>query len=84
MELSFIYKLYIEKDIYTQINQSSFLNLQASTHKTKLEKLYRCQKHAARLINFKDKMTSAKPLLENMKALTVYELNVFNVLCFVL
>jgi hypothetical protein len=55
----------------------------ASTHKTKLGKLYRCQKHAARVINFKDKMTSAKPLLENMKALTVYELNVFNVLSFV-
>jgi hypothetical protein len=55
----------------------------ASTHKSKLVKLYRRQKHAARLINFKDRMTSAKPLLQDMKALTVYELNVFNVLCFV-
>jgi hypothetical protein len=55
----------------------------ASTHKTKLGKLYCCQKHATRVINFKDKMTIAKPLLENMKSLTVYELNVFNVLCIV-
>jgi len=54
----------------------------ASTSKSKLERIYRQQKHSARLINFKDRYTHAKPLLEDMKALNVYELNVFNILCF--
>ena len=54
----------------------------ASTCKSKLQRLYRQQKHSARLIHFKDRFTHAKPLLEDMKALNVYELNVFNILCF--
>ena len=36
----------------------------ASTNKSKLQALYRHQKYATRIINFKDKLTSAKPLLE--------------------
>ena len=43
----------------------------ASTHKSKLENLYRHQKHAARLINCKDRYTHAKPLLKEMKALSL-------------
>ena len=42
----------------------------ASTSKSKLERLYRCQKHAARVI------------LNDMKALNVFKLNIFNILCF--
>ena len=53
-----------------------------STNKNKLQTLYRHQKHAARIINFKDKFTSAKPLLEQINALTVYEMNIFHTLCF--
>ena len=34
------------------------------TNKSKLQAPYRHQKHAATIINFKDKLTSAKPLLE--------------------
>ena len=54
----------------------------ASTNKSKLQALYRHQKHAARIINFKDKFTSAKPLLEQINAMTVYEMNIFQTLCF--
>ena len=53
-----------------------------STHKSKLELLCRRQKHAARLIYFKDRYTHAKPLLDDTKALNIYELNIFNILRF--
>ena len=39
----------------------------ASTNKSKLERLYRCQKHAAFAIYHKDCYTNASPLLNNMK-----------------
>ena len=54
----------------------------ASTHKTKLLPLYRQQKHAIRVINFKDRLTHAKPLLVEMRVLSLYEINIFQVLCF--
>ena len=53
-----------------------------STHKTKLETLCRKQKHAIRVINFKDKYEHTKNLFINMKVLNLYELNLFNILCF--
>ena len=53
----------------------------ASTNKS-METFYRHQKHAARIINFKDKFTSAKPLLEQINAMTVYEMNILQTLCF--
>ena len=49
----------------------------ASTSKSKLERLYRCQKHAARVIYHKDWYTHGSPLLNDMKAL-----NIFKILCF--
>ena len=49
---------------------------------SKLQALYRHQKNGARIINFKDKFTSAKPLLEQINAMTVYEMNIFQTLCF--
>ena len=39
-----------------------------STSKSKLERLYRCQKHAARVIYDKDRYTHASLLLNDMKA----------------
>ena len=54
----------------------------ASTNKRKLQALYRHQKHAARIMNFKDKSTFAKPQLEQINAMTVYEMNIFQTLCF--
>ena len=53
-----------------------------STHKSKLETLYRHQKHAVRIINFKDRFTHSKPLFVEMRILNLYELNVFQVLSF--
>ena len=54
----------------------------ASTNKSKLQALYRHQKHAARVINFKDKFTSAKPLLAQINAMAVYEMKIFQTLSF--
>ena len=53
-----------------------------STNKSKLESLYRHQKHASRIINFKDKFTHSKPLLQSMKVLNIFQLNLFQTLCF--
>ena len=52
----------------------------ANTSKSKLERLYRCQKHAARVIYHKDWYTQASPLLNDIKALNVFKLNIFNIL----
>ena len=54
----------------------------ASTSKSKLKRLYRCQKHAAQVIYYKDRHTHASPLLNDMKDLNVFQLNIFNILCF--
>ena len=52
----------------------------ASTNKSKLSVLLKQQKHAARLIHFKDKYTHAKPLLQNLKTLNIYQLNILQTL----
>ena len=53
-----------------------------STSKGKLERLYRCQKHAAGVIYHKDWYTHASLLLNDMKALNVFKSSIFNiVLC---
>ncbi|XP_057290307.1 uncharacterized protein LOC130612998 [Hydractinia symbiolongicarpus] len=44
--------------------------------------LYLHQKHAARIITFKDRLTHSRPLLQSMKALNVFQLNIFQTLCF--
>ena len=54
----------------------------ASTHKSKLLGLYRHQKHAIRVIHHKDRYTHAKPLFRNIKALSVFQINIFQTLCF--
>jgi len=54
----------------------------ASTHKSKLDCIYKKQKHAARVIHFKSKFTHAKPLLANLSALSVYHANILQHLCF--
>ena len=53
-----------------------------STNKSKLQALYRHQKHTARIINFKDKFNFSKPLLEQINAMTLYEMNIFQTLFF--
>ena len=54
----------------------------ASTNKSKLKTLLRRQKHAARIIHFKNNYTHARPLLQNMEALNVYQLNIQQTLLF--
>ena len=54
----------------------------ASTNKSKLMLLYRRQKHAIRVINFKDRFTHTQPLFAEMKILSIYELNIFQTICF--
>ena len=53
----------------------------ASTNRSKLKRLYRCQKDAARLICHKDQFTHASPLLNDTKAVNVFKLNIFRILC---
>ena len=54
----------------------------ASTNKSNLQALCHHQKHAARIINFKDKFTSAKTLFEQINTMTVDQINIFQTLCF--
>ena len=56
--------------------------LPGQTSKSKLKRLYRCQKYAAGVIYHKDRYTHASPLLNDMKALNFFQLNIFNILCF--
>ena len=48
----------------------------ASTSKSKLERLNLCQEHAAHVIYHKDWYAHASPLLNDMKALNVFKLNI--------
>ena len=80
---------YLSKFLLKQLYSAfihSYLNYAniawGSTHRSKLETLYRHQKHAVRVINFKDKFTHSKPLFTEMKILNIYELNIFQVLTF--
>ena len=51
-----------------------------STYKSKLEGRYCHQKHAALTISFKDKFTYAQPLLHGMKALSIFQKNLFHII----
>ena len=76
---------YLQKQLYF-----SFINCYLnytniawpSTNKSKLQVFYGHQNLAARIINFKDKFASAKPILEQINAMAVYEMNIFQTLCF--
>ena len=63
----------------------SYLNYaniaRGSTQKTKLSTLYRPQKHAIRLLSFKDQFTHSRPFFKEIGALNIYEINIFNILC---
>ena len=66
--------------IYSYLNYANIA--WASTHKSKLKGLLRKQKHASRIIYFKDKYTHAKPLMQKMKSLNIYQLNIYQILLF--
>ena len=53
-----------------------------STNKSKFKKILNKQKHASRIIYFKDMYTSATPLMQNFNVLNIYQLNIYQVLLF--
>ena len=59
---------------------SNYVNIAwGSTQKTKSCTLYRQQKHAIRLLNFKDQFTHSRPFFKEISALNIYEINIFNI-----
>ena len=81
----YIVKNHCLKQLYFSYIQShlSYGNIVwGSTNQSKLLPLYRKQKHAARIIFFKDKLTHAKPLLSEINTLSLYQLNLFQTLDF--
>ena len=56
----------------------------ASTHHTKLKNIFIKQKQIARLIFFKNKQCHARPLMKSLRALNVYQTNIFQVLTFIM
>ena len=54
----------------------------ASTYPTNLNRIHLKQKHAARIVYNKDKFTHSKPLLRNLNALNVYQINIYQHLGF--
>ena len=73
------------KQLYFSLihNYVNYANIAwASTSKSKLERLYRLQKHNARAIYHRDRYTHPSSLLNDIKALNVFQLNIFNILCF--
>ena len=51
----------------------------ASTTRTNLDKILKKQMHAVRIIFNKDKFTHSKPLMRDMNALNVYQINKINI-----
>ena len=69
------------KNIYFSFihNYVNYCNIAwASTSRTKLDKILKKQKHAVRIIYNKDKFTHSKPLMRDMNALNVYQINNLN------
>ena len=54
----------------------------ASTFKTKLQGILKKQKHAARITFHANRLDHARPLLKEMKALNVYQINLIQTLKF--
>ncbi|XP_065662820.1 uncharacterized protein LOC136085441 [Hydra vulgaris] len=61
----------------------SYANISwASTQPSKLKKIYSLQKHACRIIYFKNKREHAKPIMKDMKMMDVFEINIYQQLIF--
>ena len=54
----------------------------ASTYPTNLKRIHLKQKHASCIFYSKDKFTNSKPLLKNLNALNVYQINIYQHLGF--
>ena len=73
----FFYLLYFSF-IHSYLNHANIA--WASTNKSNLISLYCHQKHAIRIIYDQDRFAHTKPLFQHAKALTVYEINIFQIL----
>ena len=49
----------------------------ASTYFTKLKPIHYQQKHAARTVFGKDRLTHSRPLLRSLNALNIYQINIY-------
>ena len=73
------------KDIYFALIHSyiNYANITwGSSFKTGLKKILSKQKQAARIIFHKDRLTHARPLLKQLKALNVYQINLHQISSF--
>ena len=81
-----IYSKKLLKQLYFSFIHSylNYANIAwASTNKSNLNSLYRHQKHAITIIYDKHRFVHTKPFFKNTKALTVYEINLFQILSLV-
>ncbi|XP_065681553.1 uncharacterized protein LOC136095202 [Hydra vulgaris] len=61
----------------------SYANISwASTQLSKLKKIYSLQKHACRIIYFKNKREHAKPIMKDVKIMDVFKINIYQHLIF--
>ena len=73
------------KNIYFALIHSyiSYANIAwGSSFKTGLKKIFLKQKQAARIIFHKDRLTHARPLMNQLKALNVYQINLYQIASF--
>ena len=54
----------------------------ASTYQTKLKTVHYHQKHAVRIVFNQEKLTNSRPLLQSLKALNIYQINLYEHLNF--
>ena len=66
--------------IHSYINYANVVG--AGPNQTKLKKLHSKQKHASRVIYHQDKQTDARPLMKKLNALSIYQINNFQILVF--
>ena len=64
--------------IHVYINNANIAG--TSTFKTKLQGILKKQKHTARIIFHENRFDYSRPLLKEMKALNVYQINIFQTL----
>ena len=53
-----------------------------SSYRTGLKKIFLKQKHAMRIIFNKNRLAHARPLMRELKALNVYQINLYQVIIF--
>ena len=55
----------------------------ASTYPTRLDKLFKLQKRIVRILSHSDYLAHTAPLFNNLKILNIFNINIFQIACFV-